>query len=87
MADNHIEMNGTDHKRRPVPSRWDTPGVGPAFATFALAHSECGEASSELRLDERTLIGWCWRCDDLRIFATGEGTPERQPIPKTGQES
>ncbi len=74
LADNHIEMNSTDHDRQLAPLRRIPPDrAGLAFAAFALEHSGCEEASSELRLDERTLIGWCWRCNELRIFATDEG--------------
>lgn len=75
LADNRIEMNNTDHDRQPAPLRRIPPdgGASLAFATFALEHSGCEEASSELRLNERTLIGWCWRCNELRIFTTDEG--------------
>jgi hypothetical protein len=42
--------------------------VGLVFAAFTLTHSGCGKETSELRLDERSLIGWCRRCTDSRIF-------------------
>jgi hypothetical protein len=69
LADNHVEMNATDQNRQPAPSRrMSSDGVSLAFAAFALEHSGCGEETSELRLDERSLVGWCRRCNDSRIF-------------------
>lgn len=87
LVDNSAEMNGTDHNRRPASFRWIPPNrVGLAFA-FALAHSGCAEETSELRLDERTLIGWCWRCNDLRIFAIDEKDQRKQPRPNPVSEA
>jgi hypothetical protein len=41
-------------------------GVDLSFAAFSLIHAECGEESGiELRLGERSLLGWCSTCAAL----------------------
>ena len=79
-------MKDTDHDRQPAPFR-KIPATEASlvFAGFVLAHSGCGEETSELRLDKGSLIGWCRRCDDLRIFVNRgieEGKPVRAWSPK-----
>lgn len=92
LTGNHIEMTDPDHNRQPASSRQMPPGeLSLAFAAFALAHSGCGEETSELRLDERALIGWCRRCDDARVFVVDERRRRRQTrsnlVPEGGPKS
>ena len=82
LADNHIEMNDADHNRQSAPPRGFPPDeINLAFAAFALGHSGCGDEASELRLDERSLIGWCRRCNDSRIFVVHEENRRKQTRP------
>lgn len=77
-VDNHVEMSSPDHNRQPTPLRGDSAdGVSVAFAAFVLTHSGCGKEASELRLDDQSLFGWCWRCNDLRIFTSDERHPSK----------
>jgi hypothetical protein len=39
------------------------------FAEFALRHAACEEELLEVRLDEVSIMCWCLRCKELRIFA------------------
>ena len=50
----------------------DTASFGdPAFIIFALEHAGCGEEGAiELRLGERSLLGWCASCAVLRTFGS-----------------
>jgi hypothetical protein len=42
-----------------------------SFAAFSLTHAECGEEGIiELRLDERSLLGWCPSCAALETFGS-----------------
>lgn len=43
-------------------------GVPGAFATFVLAHSECGEQIEEFRLEKNTVASWCLRCGEVGVF-------------------
>ena len=46
-------------------------GGDPAFIIFSLTHAGCGEAGViELRLGERSLLGWCPSCAALETFGT-----------------
>lgn len=53
------------------------------FAEFALCHAACEEELLEVRLDEASIMCWCLRCKELRIFAKARyvddptGCPER----------
>lgn len=70
-----MDRNGQSASPRGLPPE----GASLGFAAFALAHSECGDEASELRLDERSLIGWCRRCNDSRIFVVDEESRRKQP--------
>ncbi|HZC18533.1 MAG TPA: hypothetical protein VE225_02390 [Rubrobacteraceae bacterium] len=88
MADNRIEMNHTDRNRQPAsPRRLPPDGASLAFAAFALAHSECGDEASEMRLDKRSLIGCCRRCNDSRIFVVDEENRRKQAHPNLVSEA
>jgi hypothetical protein len=42
-----------------------------SFFVFSLTHAGCGdEGVIELRLDERSLLGWCPSCAVLEIFGS-----------------
>lgn len=46
--------------------------AGAAFFAFVLVHAGCGDGMGDSWLGERSLMRWCQRCDELRIFtATG----------------
>jgi hypothetical protein len=48
-----------------------------AFIIFSLTHAGCGEEGViELRLGERSLLGWCPSCADLETFGPFDRYPE-----------
>ena len=48
-----------------------------AFIIFSLTHAGCGEEGViELRLGERSLLGWCPSCAALETFGSFDGCPE-----------
>jgi hypothetical protein len=48
-----------------------------AFIIFSLTHAGCGDTGViELRLAERSLLGWCPSCAALETFGPFEGCPE-----------
>jgi hypothetical protein len=53
------------------------------FIIFSLAHAGCGgEGVIELRLGERSLLGWCPSCAVLETFGSFDGSPG-QEVPST----
>jgi hypothetical protein len=51
-----------DRAGHPSGFKWD-------FAEFAPCHAACEEELLEVRLDEASIMCWCLRCKELRIFA------------------
>ena len=63
-------MRGDERELEPPRAR--AVSVGDlSFAVFSLTHAGCGEDGViELRLSERSLLGWCPTCADLETFGS-----------------
>ena len=61
-----------DGEERVETTRNDAGSAGNlAFVIFSLTHADCGEEGViELRLGERSLLGWCLSCALLETFGS-----------------
>ncbi len=62
------DEEGVETTRHDAGSAWDL-----AFIIFSLTHAGCGEEGViEVRLGERSLLGWCPACAVLETFGSFE---------------
>jgi hypothetical protein len=76
LSDNYIEMRDL-HQHSESSGQIELGGSSLAFAAFVQRHSGCGEEVSESRLDECSLVGWCSRCEEFKLFTIGEGSRKK----------
>ncbi len=66
-----------DDERGLDATRNDAESIGDlAFMIFSLTHAGCGDSGViELRLGERSLLGWCPSCAAVETFGSLAGCP------------
>jgi hypothetical protein len=70
-ADNG-KMRDADRELEP-PGNVAAGGGDLSFVVFSLTHAGCGdEGVIELRLDERSLLGWCPSCAAIETFGSSD---------------